>query len=65
MRELLGRPKVHPEQANAANEVGVATGMYYTPMGGDIMFVEAAIRPAVQRRAGDGNGRSADWATCR
>ena len=24
--------------------MGVATGMYYTPAGGDIMFVEAAIR---------------------
>ncbi len=44
VRELLGRPKVHPERANEQNEVGVATGMYYTPMGGDIMFVEAAIR---------------------
>ena len=44
VRELLGRPKVHPEHAAEENEVGVATGMYYTPMGGDIMFVEAAIR---------------------
>ena len=44
VRELLGRPRVHPERANEQNEVGVATGMYYTPMGGDIMFVEAAIR---------------------
>ncbi|HWZ58124.1 MAG TPA: endopeptidase La [Gemmatimonadaceae bacterium] len=44
VRELLGRPKVHPEHANEQNEVGVATAMYYTPMGGDIMFVEAAIR---------------------
>ena len=44
VRELLGRPKVHPERAQAANEVGIATGMYYTPMGGDIMFVEASIR---------------------
>ena len=44
VRELLGRPKVHPEHAAEMNEVGVATGMYYTPMGGDIMFVEAAIR---------------------
>ena len=44
MRELLGRPRVHPEHANEENEIGVATGMYYTPMGGDIMFVEAAIR---------------------
>ncbi|MDD5565045.1 MAG: endopeptidase La [Thermoanaerobaculaceae bacterium] len=39
---LLGRPKVHPEHAAAADQVGVATGMYYTPMGGDIMFVEAS-----------------------
>ena len=44
MRELLGRPRVHPEHAAEENEVGVATGMYYTPMGGDIMFVEASIR---------------------
>jgi ATP-dependent Lon protease len=42
---LLGRPKVHPERIAAQDEVGVATGMYYTPMGGDIMFVEAALRP--------------------
>ena len=40
--ELLGRPKVHPEHAAEADQVGVATGMYYTPMGGDIMFVEAS-----------------------
>ncbi|HYC52454.1 MAG TPA: endopeptidase La [Gemmatimonadaceae bacterium] len=44
VRELLGRAKVHPERAASENEVGVATGMYYTPAGGDIMFVEAAIR---------------------
>jgi ATP-dependent Lon protease len=41
---LLGRPKVHPERIGVADEIGVATGMYYTPMGGDIMFVEAAVR---------------------
>jgi ATP-dependent Lon protease len=40
--ELLGRPKVHPEHAAEADQIGVATGMYYTPMGGDIMFVEAS-----------------------
>jgi ATP-dependent Lon protease len=54
VRELLGRPKVHPEHANEQNEVGVATGMYYTPMGGDIMFVEAAIRRLYSARSGDG-----------
>ena len=41
VRELLGRPKLHPEVAAAAPQIGVATGMYYTPAGGDIMFVEA------------------------
>jgi ATP-dependent Lon protease len=44
VRELLGRPKVHPERAAEQNEVGISTGMYYTPVGGDIMFVEASIR---------------------
>src|SRR5919106_1423839 len=44
VRALLGRPRVHPERAAEENEVGVATAMYYTPVGGDIMFVESAIR---------------------
>ena len=41
VRPLLGRPRVHPEKANRVDQVGMATGMYYTPAGGDIMFVEA------------------------
>jgi len=53
VRELLGRPKVHPEHAQAQNEVGIATGMYYTPMGGDIMFVEASIRRYYGSREGN------------
>ena len=40
VRELLGRPKIHPERAAAEDQTGVATGMFYTPAGGDIMFVE-------------------------
>jgi ATP-dependent Lon protease len=40
--DLLGRPKVHPEKMARYDEVGTATGMYYTPTGGDIMFVEAS-----------------------
>ena len=43
IRDLIGRPRVHPEQMAAADTVGVATGMFYTPMGGDIMFVEASV----------------------
>ena len=43
--DLLGRPKVRPEQAFEEDQVGIASGMYYTPAGGDIMFVEVAITP--------------------
>jgi len=42
VRTLLGRPKLHPEEKNPHDQVGTATGMYYTPQGGDIMFVEAS-----------------------
>ncbi len=40
--DLLGRPRVFPERAAREDQVGVATGMYYSPTGGDIMFVEAS-----------------------
>ena len=43
VRELLGRPRVHPEKMRTEDAVGVTTGMFYTPMGGDIMFVEASV----------------------
>ena len=44
-KKELGRPKVRPERASREDAVGVATGMYYTPSGGDIMFVEAVLMP--------------------
>jgi ATP-dependent Lon protease len=43
VKPLLGHPKVHPERAALKDTVGTATGMFYTPMGGDIMFVEASV----------------------
>jgi len=64
VRDLLGRPKVHPERAAEENEVGVATGMYYTPAGGDIMFVEAAIRRLFgygQRSSDDEKSQVSGW----
>jgi len=45
VRAQLGRPKVRPEHAASSDAVGTATGMYYTPTGGDIMFVEASLMP--------------------
>ncbi len=43
VEDLIGRPKVHPERKAREDQIGVATGMYYTPVGGDIMFVEASV----------------------
>jgi ATP-dependent Lon protease len=60
VRELLGRPRVHPERVATEDEVGIATGMYYTPVGGDIMFVEASIRrrePRMSTADGDRHTR--------
>jgi ATP-dependent Lon protease len=55
VRELLGRPRVRPEHASPKDEIGVATGLYYTPAGGDIMFVEAAIRRRRERPSNGGD----------
>ncbi len=44
VQPLLGRPRIFPERVADRPQVGLATGLYYTPMGGDIMFVEAALR---------------------
>ena len=42
---LLGRARLRPERRLARDQAGVATGMYYTQMGGDIMHVEASVMP--------------------
>ncbi|MGB8645065.1 MAG: endopeptidase La [Anaerolineae bacterium] len=40
-RELLGKPRFYSEVAERTETPGVATGMAWTPVGGEIMFVEA------------------------
>jgi ATP-dependent Lon protease len=45
LRDLLGQPKVHPEKKLEEDTVGVVTGLYYTPAGGDIMLVECSVTP--------------------
>ncbi|TFH66265.1 MAG: AAA family ATPase, partial [Gemmatimonadales bacterium] len=42
VKDLLGRPKIHPEKKLEQDTVGVGTAMYYTPTGGDIMLIEAS-----------------------
>ncbi len=47
--ELLGPPQYEPEVASRAGEVGVATGLVWTRVGGEILFIEAT------RMKGKGN----------
>ncbi|WP_342240819.1 endopeptidase La [Inquilinus sp. OTU3971] len=42
---LLGRPRFEDEVAMRVSVPGVATGLAWTPVGGDILFVEAARAP--------------------
>ena len=41
-RPARAGPASSPRRAAREDQVGVATGMYYSPTGGDIMFVEAS-----------------------
>jgi len=50
VKRYLGRTRVRPEKANLEDRVGVATGMYYTPAGGDIMFIEVSASPRQEPR---------------
>jgi ATP-dependent Lon protease len=45
VRELLGRPRYFGEVAERIDRPGVATGLVWTPVGGEIMFVEATLMP--------------------
>lgn len=41
VHEFLGAPKVLPEEMAKKDQVGVATGLAWTPTGGEIMFIES------------------------
>ncbi|WP_049773165.1 endopeptidase La [Truepera radiovictrix] len=43
LEAFLGPERFSPESEGEENLVGVATGMYYTPVGGDILFVETSV----------------------
>jgi len=45
LHEYLGPIKFRYEVAEEGDEVGVATGLAWTPVGGDVLFVEAALVP--------------------
>ncbi|GFP24999.1 ATP-dependent Lon protease [Candidatus Hakubella thermalkaliphila] len=43
VEKFLGVPKISPSQIEDEDKVGVATGVAVTPIGGDILLVEATI----------------------
>jgi len=45
VEELLGRPRVYAEVKRRTSVAGVATGLAWTPTGGDILFIEASAMP--------------------
>jgi ATP-dependent Lon protease len=49
VRELLGRPRFQPDVRRRTAEPGVATGLAWTPVGGDVLFVEASAMPGKGR----------------
>ncbi|HEX2015189.1 MAG TPA: endopeptidase La, partial [Solirubrobacteraceae bacterium] len=44
-RELLGKRRFHSEARRRTQEPGVATGLAWTPVGGDVLFIEATSMP--------------------
>ncbi|HWF26561.1 MAG TPA: endopeptidase La [Solirubrobacteraceae bacterium] len=45
VRELLGRRKFFSETRRRTSRPGVATGLAWTPVGGDVLFIEATAMP--------------------
>jgi ATP-dependent Lon protease len=45
VRGYLGPPRFYPEEARKELPAGVATGMAWTEMGGEVLFIEATLLP--------------------
>jgi len=45
VHELLGRPRLFSDVKRRTSDPGVATGLAWTPVGGDILFIEASAMP--------------------
>lgn len=43
LQDYLGIPKFLPETREGGDEIGVATGLAWTPVGGELLYVEATI----------------------
>ena len=45
LTKILGRRRVRDEEHDAPSRPGVATGLAWTPVGGDVLYVEASTLP--------------------
>jgi ATP-dependent Lon protease len=45
IKGYLGAPRFYPEEARKELPTGVATGMAWTEMGGEVLFIEATLLP--------------------
>ncbi len=50
LSEYLGRPRFFDEVAERTTRPGVATGLAWTPVGGDVLFVEVTMMPSSEER---------------
>jgi ATP-dependent Lon protease len=48
--DYLGRPRFFDEVAERTARPGVATGLAWTPVGGDVLFVEVTMMPSSEER---------------
>jgi ATP-dependent Lon protease len=49
IRKVLGKPKFFAEMAEQDNAPGIAAGLAWTPVGGDILFIETTKMPGKGR----------------
>jgi ATP-dependent Lon protease len=49
LRRILGRPKFLSERAERTRQPGVAAGLAWTPVGGDILYIETTQMPGKGR----------------
>ncbi|MBR2001367.1 MAG: endopeptidase La [Firmicutes bacterium] len=45
VRQLLGKRRYHYDKVEGVNEIGVTTGMAWTIVGGDTLFIETTVVP--------------------
>ena len=48
--DYLGRPRFFDEVVERTSRPGVATGLAWTPVGGDVLFVEVTMMPSSEER---------------